>query len=317
MSDRQQVVLGNGVLGRAVARRLVARGARPLLLSRRGSREPGCANIACDLAEPGQLARHLDRRCTLFMCAAPAYWMWQLEFPRIRRGIEAACVGRELDIVLADNLYAYGRVAGEIDEASAFRPCSDQGRARQAVAGRLMALDAEHGTRVAVVRAADFFGPGVERSVLGRRVIQHALTGRKLFALGDPEVAHACTYLPDFAEAMVTLGGRDDAFGGNWHAPSHNLPSMRAFLSLVAAAAGQPLRLRSLPRWRMALIGVIDPTMRALQEMCYLYETPHRLSFAHTAARFGLAPTPLAEAVAGTIRDALSGRGVQPSRAMK
>jgi hypothetical protein len=70
----------------------------------------------------------------------------------------------------------------------------------------------------------------------------------------------------------------------------------------VETAAGRPLRLRRLPWWAMRLIAPFQPMMRALLEMKYLWDVPHRLVDERLAAVVGPMPaTPLDAAVAATL----------------
>ena len=300
----KQLVVGNGVLGRRVASLIAASGQRPLVLSRTGGSSGDWDVATCDVSEHGQLAEHLDGPTTLFLCAAPKYWLWQIEFPRIVRGVENACAGRRVDIVYADDLYAYGKVSGPIGEQQAYRPCAGKGGIRRGVARRLMALHGEGDVRVSIVRASDFFGPGVLQSALGRDKVRRLLAGKPARLLGSPDVPHAYTYIDDFANALVTLSQRDEAYGACWHAPTHNLPSTRALLEMIARHGKGVARMKVLSPWLMNLIGVFNPAVRELPEMRYLFDEPLAVSFEETAQRFGLTLTPLEEAVAATVEDA-------------
>ncbi|MCB1956572.1 MAG: NAD-dependent epimerase/dehydratase family protein [Rhodocyclaceae bacterium] len=301
MNHRNQIVLGCGVLGRAVARQLLERGGRPRVLSRRGTPVPGAESAACDAADGAALAAHLDGPATLFICAAPPYWRWTEEFPKLVAGIEAACRGRDVRIVLADNFYACGSAATALTEHSPANPCSHKGEVRQLVANRLMALHGVGDTRTCVVRAADFFGPGVEQSCCGEAVVKAVVGGKPAYLLGRPEVPHAVTYIDDFARALCTIADDESAFGQTWHAPVHNLAGTGALVEALARQAGKPAAIKPVGPLMMTLIGLFSPAMRELKEMRYLFENPFVVSSAATESRFGLSPTPLEEAVGRTL----------------
>ena len=300
-NQRKQIVIGNGVLGRAVAGLLASGGQRPTVLSRTGSPSELWDSRVCDARDTAQLASHLDRPTTLYLCAAPPYWRWAAEFPPLVEGIAAACTGRVVDILYADNLYAYGAGPTPFTEGQPYRPCSRKGEVRRRVAERLMALHGQGALRATVLRASDFFGPGVVLSCAGRAVVERALAGKPAYLIGDPDVPHAVTYVPDFARALVRLAAADDAFGGCWHVPSHNLPSLRSLVEGYAQRGGQAGRVKTAGPLLMSLVGLFDPTMRELREMLYLFDRPCTIDSARTERRFDLRATPLDEAIDATV----------------
>lgn len=312
MDARRQIIIGNGVLGRTVARLLASRGERATVLSRHGGTSPLWDAAACDVRDAAQLAPHLDAPATLYVCAAPPYWRWAEEFPPLVAGIATACAGRRVDLVFADNLYAYGASPGPFTEGQPYRPCSRKGEVRRAAAEALMALHGQGELRAAVVRASDFFGPGVEQSCVGRAVVERALAGKPAYLIGNPDLPHAVTYVPDFARALVRVadagaeagaqaGADHDAFGACWHTPSHNLPSLRSLVEAFARHAGQPGHVKVAGPGLMRLIGLFNPAMRELREMLYLFERPCTLAAERTAHRFDLRATPLDDAVDATV----------------
>ncbi|MFL6676290.1 MAG: NAD-dependent epimerase/dehydratase family protein [Massilia sp.] len=302
MNSRKHIILGTGVLGLGVAHRLagLGLGLDPLLVSRRGGQAGGWPVQACDATDPVALAALLDGPTTLYVCAAPPYWRWEREFPALADGIARAVAGREVDIVLADNVYAYGPCAGAFHEGDPARPCSRKGQVRQAVAERLMAMHGHGGVRVAVVRGATFFGPGVEQSSVGQGAFLSALGGKPTYVIGDPHTAQAFTYVPDFAAAMVAVARGEHGYGQCWHAPSHSGASQFAFLDTVAGLGQHPVRVRAVGPTMMRCLGLFNPALRELVEMLYLYDTSWAFSSDLTERTFGLASTPLKTAIAHT-----------------
>jgi nucleoside-diphosphate-sugar epimerase len=301
MDHRKQLVIGNGVLGRSVATALCAAGLRPTVLSRQGGGAPGWDAQVCDVRDGRGLAAHLTGPTTLYVCAAPPYWRWPQEFPLLAEGIAKACAGRDVDIVYADNLYAYGDSATPFTEGQAYKPCSRKGEIRQQVVCRLMALNGQGGVRSTVVRGADFFGPNVLQSSLGKAVVDGALAGKPIYLVGNPDVAHAVTYVPDFAAALVQLGAAERAFGRCWHVPSHNLSSTRSFVEAVARRGGHVARVKTVGPLMIKALGLFNPAMRELREMLYLFDKPWSLASDLTAQTFGLSATALDEAIDATV----------------
>ncbi len=300
MNTRKHIVVGTGALGRNVAACLADQGILPTLVNRSGKSVGPWPTVSCDVSDPAALSALLIEPVTLYICSAPPYWRWKDDFPAMVEGIVQATAGRDVRIVLADNVYAYGRSETPFKEGQSARPCSRKGEVRRAVAERLMALNEKGQVRVTVVRAATFFGPWVEQSSVGRSVFETALNAKATYIIGDPKVAHAFTYVPDFAVALLRIAQEDSAFGHYWHAPSHNVASMHLFLEMVARQGRGELKIKRAGPLMMRFIGLFNPAMRELVEMQYLFDSPWGLSSALTERTFQLASTPLETAISRT-----------------
>ena len=272
------------------------------LLNRSGRSVDGQPTQACDISAPGDLERHLGDASRIFVCAAPAYWRWKQEFGPLIEGLRRAVKGRKADIVFADNLYAYGAHDQPLVESMPYAADTVKGKARAAAASRLMDLHGTADVRVTIVRAADFYGPGVENSVMGLRVVRAVLAGRPAYLIGDPDQPHALTYLPDMTRCMVALAQHDDAFGESWHVPNSPALSLQAVLVQLAASAGVPLKLRTAGPWMLRSMGMFNPGMRELVEMLYQFDRPFLVNNNKIIERFGLVATPLATGLQETIR---------------
>lgn len=305
MDNFKHLILGSGVLGLGVAACLEERGIAPTIISRSGRQVGKWRTVACDARDAALLAALLDGPTVLYVCAAPAYWQWQDQFPALSEGIATAVSGKTVRLVLADNVYGYGQCEDSFAEGSPSQPCSRKGKVRQQVAERLMQLDGQGQVRVAVVHAATFFGPGVEQSSVGKSVFASALTGKPTYVIGNPETEHAFTFVPDFAAAMVRVGSDDNAFGQHWHAPSHNGASLRQFLDQIAAHGGQPIKLRTAGPLMMRMLGLFNPAMRELIEMLYLHNKPWAFSSELTERTLKITGTPLPTAIARTVQSVM------------
>ena len=82
----------------------------------------------------------------------------------------------------------------------------------------LAAADAGR-VRIAIGRASDFFGAGVTETTLGERVFANALAGKRADFIGNPDLPHTYSYVPDIAAGLATLGTDERAVEGVWHLP--------------------------------------------------------------------------------------------------
>jgi nucleoside-diphosphate-sugar epimerase len=157
--------------------------------------------------------------------------------------------------------------------------------------------------RLPVGRASDFFGPRAgAQSLIGDRVIPPALAGKTASVLGDPTVPHTYTFVPDIGESLVRLGERDDALGRIWHLPSPETRTTRDVVALVYQAAGTRPRLRVTPGWQLRALGLVNRTVREINEMRYEFEEPFVVDASRTETELGLRATALADAVEQTVR---------------
>ena len=116
-------------------------------------------------------------------------------------------------------------------------------------------------------RASDYLGPrGGQQSNLGDRVFLPALDGKTAQVLGDPEMLHTYTYIPDIGSSLVVLGQHDEALGEVWHLPNAAAQSTRELVEIAYRATGHPLRLRAAPNLMVRAIGLVNPMMRELTE---------------------------------------------------
>jgi nucleoside-diphosphate-sugar epimerase len=167
---------------------------------------------------------------------------------------------------------------------------------------RELLLASESGrVRIAIGRASDFFGAGVTQSALGERVFANALAGQRADFIGDPDLPHTYSYVPDIAAGLITLGTEQRAIGQVWHLPGPETGTTTALLELVADETGHPVGVRNVPKLALRALGLVNPMMRGLAEMRYQFEEPFVLDTAKFESTFAATGTPLRSAVADTV----------------
>ena len=154
---------------------------------------------------------------------------------------------------------------------------------------------------IAIGRASDFFGAGVTESTLGERIFANALAGRRADFIGNPDLPHTYSYVPDIAAGLATLGTDERAIDGVWHLPGPETTTTRQILDLVAHEVGHPVGIRSVSKLAVRALGLVNPMMRALVEMAYEFDEPFVLDTTKYESVFGGAGTPLPIAIAATV----------------
>jgi nucleoside-diphosphate-sugar epimerase len=306
MDRVDHVVLGAGAVGMAITEALLRRGESVRVVNRSGLRHPmaGVQSAAGDVADPDFAARATLGARVIYQALNPPYHRWAHEFP----GLQAAAVGAAeragARLVAMDNVYMYGRAGGRpFTEDRAFDAHTRKGRVRAQMARDLMADRDAGRVQVTVGRASDFFGPRAgEQSLIGDWVIPPALDGKAATVMGDPDMPHTYTYVPDIGENLVRLGELDQALGRVWHLPSPETRTTREVVGLVFEAAGTRPRLKVTPAWQMRALGLVNRTVREINEMRYEFDEPFVVDSSRAETELGLRATPLATAVEQTVR---------------
>jgi nucleoside-diphosphate-sugar epimerase len=188
-------------------------------------------------------------------------------------------------------------------ENRAYDPTTRKSRVRAEMARDLMAAHDVGRGQVTVGRASDFFGPRAgEQSLIGDWVIPPALADKRASVMGDPDMPHTYTFIPDIGENLARLGEHDDALGRVWHLPSPETRTTRDVVGLVYQAVGTKPRLKVTPAWQMRALGLVNRTVREINEMRYEFDEPFIVDSSRAEAELGLSATPLTDAVDQTVQ---------------
>jgi nucleoside-diphosphate-sugar epimerase len=157
----------------------------------------------------------------VYQCLNAPYNLWPELFPPLQRGVIAAAEQSGALLVTLENLYGYGPTGGRpMTEDLPLDAASVKGRTRAAMTAELLAAAEAARVRFAIGRASDFFGAGVTQgSTLGKRVFGNALAGKRADFIGNPDLPHTYSYVPDIAAGLATLGTDARAMGQVWHLP--------------------------------------------------------------------------------------------------
>ena len=304
-SNGLRVIFGAGQVGRVLVALLAERGVKVRVVSRR--RPTGLAQgtdwRAADAADLDAATDAASGAAVIYQCLNAPYAQWPERFPPLQRGVLAAAERSGALLVSLENLYGYGPAGGRpMTEDLPLTATTVKGRTRAAMTAELLAAAKAGRVRVAIGRASDFFGAGVTQgSTLGERVFGNALAGRRADFIGNVDLPHTYSYVPDIAAGLATLGADARAAGRVWHLPGPQTVTTRALLDLVAVQVGHPVGVRSVANWAVPFLGLVNPMMRGLAEMSYQFDEPFVLDTSRYESVFGMAGTPLAAAVAATV----------------
>jgi len=299
-----QVVFGTGQVGRILAAHLVRLDLPVRVVSRRcpSGLPTGVDWQGADAVDSEAASEAAKGASVIYQCLNAPYAKWAELFPPLQRGVLAAAERNDALLVTLENLYAYGPIhGGPMTEDLPLEATTRKGRIRAAMTQELLAARDTGRVHIAVGRASDFFGAGVTESTLGERIFANALAGRRADFIGNPDLLHTYSYVPDIVAGLATLGTDARAIDGVWHLPGPETATTRQIIDLVAHEVGHPVGIRSVSKLALRALGLINPMMRELVEMAYEFDEPFVLDTAKFQTTFGGAGTPLPIAIAATV----------------
>ncbi len=299
-----QVVFGTGQVGLALAARLTSSGVPVRSVSRH--RAPMLAEgvdwRGVDARDPEAATDAAKGASVIYQCLNAPYTHWPEQFPPLQRAVLTAAERTGALLVSLENLYGYGSTGGTpMTEDLPLRATTSKGRARAAMTAELLAAAQSGRVRIAIGRASDFFGAEATESTLGARVFGNAIAGKRADFIGNPDLPHTYSYVPDIAAGLAVLGTDQRAVGQVWHLPGPETLTTRAVLQLIASEVGHPVPVRSVPKLVLRIVGLVNPMMRELAEMAYEFEEPFVLDTTKYESTFGAAGTPLDVAIKETV----------------
>jgi nucleoside-diphosphate-sugar epimerase len=298
------VVFGTGPAGSTLAELLAAQGKRVRVINRSGKAalSPSIEGAAGDLLDPAQVRELSQGAAVIYHCANVHYAQQVALMPRFQQHIIDGAARASAKLVVLDTLYVYGRTQGlPMTEAMRFAATTRKGRMRAQLVETYLAAHRAGTVRLALGRAADFFGPQVLNSALGDRVFPAALAGKPVQLLGKIDLPHSYSYIGDVARGLAILGERDEALGRSWLLPVAAPVTQRAMARLIEQQLGQRVRILAIPKLAIRAFGLTDPFMREFVEMFYQY-TESQIVDSHAFEQtFGLSATPIEEALRATI----------------
>ncbi|HEX3638165.1 MAG TPA: NAD-dependent epimerase/dehydratase family protein [Paraburkholderia sp.] len=124
-----------------------------------------------------------------------------------------------------------------------------------------------------VLRLPDFYGPGIERSLLNG-VFEAAAHGKRAQVIGPVDVPHEFIYLPDIGPVVEKLTRTPEAYGRWWHLAGAGTITQREVARQAYALAGREPKLMVAGKIMLRMLGLFNPLMRELVEMNYLMTEP-------------------------------------------
>lgn len=299
-------VLGYGGLGRAVVARLRAKGDEVTVGHYRKVEglPTGVRFASCDARDAASVLKACQGAEAVVYSVAFPYLsdVWVRDFPPGTQNVLDACAAAGARFVFADNLYMYGPQRRPLIEDMPLTTFGKKPRVRAEITRLWQAAHEAGKVRAVAVRSSDYYGPDAPNSILGPFGVAPLLKRKPAVLLHDPDQPHDFTYLPDFARAVVDLAhAPDDAYGRAWHVPNAPAQTPRQILRQAADMIGAPLKIMSMPKAMVGVMGLFNKPLGATYEMAFQRDRPYLVDSTAFARRFWNDPTPFRQGLADTI----------------
>ena len=298
-------ILGaGGVIANSLARQLIIHQTLVRLVSRPPFPFPEATTLAADLTDPAQTLEAIRGSAVVYLCIGLPYdySIWRQQWPRIIDNTIEACKKAQAKLIFFDNVYMYGKTEGLMTEETPYDPSSRKGDLRARIATQLMSEVRKGNIVASIARAADFYGPGADKTSLPNMLVfQKLAKDQRAQWLVNAHALHSFTYTPDATKALFLLGNDENSWNQVWHLPTAPTPLTGAqFIESAAAALNKPDRFRVLPKWLVRLGGLFDKTTTELYEMLYQYEFDYLFDSSKFENAYHFKPTSYEEGIRAT-----------------
>jgi nucleoside-diphosphate-sugar epimerase len=291
MSQPLHVVLGaSGAAGREVVKNLTEKNKEVRAASRAKEFED-IETVPADLRYLAQAEESVSGADYVYLCTGLPYEtkVWEKEWPLIMNNVITACEKTEARLIFLDNIYMYGPPPLQLpfSEEHPQKPSSRKGKVRKKIADALMLAHRTGRVRAVIGRSADFYGPGVEKSILYISFLERMLKNKNPQFIGkDPELSRTFAYTPDIGRALTALALDEDTYGKVWHLPVSEPVTMVNAAAEFNRVLGTDRKVKTIPRKMFSAAGAFSSDLREVKEMLYQYDHPYIMSTAKFHARF-------------------------------
>jgi len=316
--DRIALVLGaTGGVGGAIAAALLRHGWKVRAMARNMAAAEVAAQMRIEWIEGDAMRRDdvlragKDASVIVHAVNPPGYQNWdKLTLPMIDNTIAAARMAGAR-VVLPGTIYNYDPAAAAvIDSDTPQQPKSRKGKIRVEMERRLEQAAPE--VPSLIVRAGDFFGPGVRSSWFAQAMVS---PGRPVRRIINPArgAGHSWAYLPDLAETFARLLDAPERlkpferlqFEGLYDDNGHRL------VEAIRRARGKHAPVHRFPWWLMKLASPFAAFPREAAEIAPYWRHPVRFDNRRLVELIGPEPrTALDDAMRASLADmgSLSGK---------
>jgi len=298
-----------GAIGQSIAKALAAQG-RPYRVVGRSEAGLRQAFGADPLAEvvtwnpdvPASVQAAAAGIDTLVYLVGVNYWQFELHPQLMRKTLDGAIAAGVRNFILIGTVYPYGRARTmPVSEDHPREPHTFKGRMRKAQEDMLLQAHAQGRINATVLRLPDFYGPGVEASLLHRAAVA-AVKGGTADLIGPIDRPHEFVFVPDVGPVVARLVDTPAAFGHVWHLAGAGVTTQRALVDEMERQVGHKVALRVAGKTMLRVLGLFNRMIREMVEMHYLLSDPLIMDDAALQRLLGPIPkTPYSDGIRQTL----------------
>jgi nucleoside-diphosphate-sugar epimerase len=270
-----------GAIGRSIADELRRRGIAYRVVGRHlhrlqaeFGRDPLAELATWDPDEPRSVRAAAHEVEALVYLVGVPYDHFELHPVLIEKTLQGAVEAGVQQFVLIGTVYPYGLPQSDkVSEQHPRHPHTFKGRMRKEQEDRLLSAHAAGRIRGTVLRLPDFYGPGVEASLL-HSLFQAAAKGGTANMIGPLDRPHEFVFVPDVGPVLLDLAACREAYGAWWNFAGAGTITQRQIADEVFRLAGRPPHIRVAGKLTLRVLGLFNPMLRELVEMHYLLTTP-------------------------------------------
>lgn len=292
-------ILGaNGNIAKVISSELRNNGIRVRQVSRNPKpMAPEDEIVKADLLNASQVSEAVKGSEVVFLVAGITYKtaIWKHEWPIIMRNTLDACIAHGAKLVFFDNMYALDPAqVGHLTEETPMNPQSEKGKVRKQILEMLWKEVKAGKLKAIVARAADFYGPGANNSVLQELVINRMKAEKNPQWLYSGNKKHSFTYIPDAGKATAFLALQESAWNQTWNLPTDpSYPSGKEITTILNQLLSKNAKLQVMASWMVSLLGLFIPVLKEVKELRYQSDQDYCLDSSKIERAYGLKPTPI------------------------
>ena len=228
--------------------------------------------------EPSSLIEACNGADFIFNGLNPPYTKWKKYCLPMAKNVIAAAKATGATHLFPGNVYNYGSNIPEFcDENTPEAANKGKGKIRMDMEA-LFRRASKESVKTIVLRAGDFYG-GPIKGAWFDLVLTSKLYKSTFTYPGPRDQIHAWAYLPDLAEAFVSLAENADKLSSfeRFTFPGHSLTGSDIH-NVCEQVLQKQLKSAGLPWPIIKLGGVVVPMWREIAEQSYLWQRPHQLS---------------------------------------
>lgn len=227
----------------------------------------------------------------------------------------SALEGSGKTLLFPGNIYNYGAKQHLITPDSPQNPEKPKGHIRMRMEQMLAQATVEDNLQVVVIRCPDFYAPYASETNFDLAMLARKKS-KILQYQGKLEIGHSWAYLPDVARAFVKIAEARETLPRfeNFQFRGHFVTGHQ-MIAAIQAALPEPYKVKQVPWGLLRFLGIFISVLRAVVEMKYLWEEPHRLQDDKLEALLGPDfETPFEIAVTATVRSYLPGAPINSAQ---